>query len=295
MKSYHNVLFSALLAGGVLSACGGGGGSSGPGAGGNVIPPQSSARRVALSFTGTSTLLRRAQTSLSGTPVTIVYNGSPVGTGTLDANGAVTIQLESSVPAGATVSVTAGSITATVVLAHTMEDTAVLVQVLSNGTISVSVSGGTQPVASPSPADPNGSTETEDDRGDVESVDENNGNASLPANLPISVTSDCKTVTLTPLSSAIASARFEENIEDGDGGSEFKYEGAFTAAMTFPVVAQSARLRVELFDAQHNHLLDLKAPLSAFGITGCVGFYRREFKAAPRSLAVISTMGMTRS
>lgn len=263
MKGSYGFLVTALLAGGVLAACGGGGSSS-P-AGGAV--PATGGPHLALAFTGTSTLARRAQTALSGTAVSVTYNGTVVGTGTLDANGAATIELENRVPSGATVSLTAGSITATFVLAHTTEDTAVLVQVNANATISVSVSGGTQPAASPSPGDPNGSSETEDDHGNATSIDENNGSTTLPANLPVKVTSDCTTITIAPLSTSIASARFEENIEDGDGGSEFKYEGPFTAAMSFPLIAQTARLRVRLFDAQNNQLLDVRAPLTAFGIS----------------------------
>lgn len=267
MKGPYGILVSALLAGSVLAACGGGGGSSSS-TGGALVPAQSGPH-LALAFTGTSTLARRAQTSLSGTAVSVTYNGAVVGNGTLDASGAATIELESNVPSGATVTVTAGSVSATFVLAHTLEDTAVLVQVNGNGTITVSVSGGTQPQVSPPPGDPNGSTETEDDHGDATSVDENNGSTTLPANLPVKVTSDCSTITIAPLSVNIASARFEENVEDGDGGSKFKYEGPFTAAMTFPLIAQSARLRIGLFDAQSNQLLDVRAPLTAFGITNC--------------------------
>ena len=266
MKGSYSIVFAVLLAGGTLTACGGGGGASS--SVGSMVPVQSGPR-VALQFSGTTTLARHTLASLSGTAVTVSYNGNVVGSGTLDAGGAATIELESSVPSGAAVSITAGSVTATLVLAHTTEDTAVLVQVNSDGTLTVSVAAGTQPEASPSPDDPNGTTETEDDHGDATSVDENNGSTTLPANLPVSVASDCKMIALTPLSSSIASARFEENVEDADGGSQFKYEGPFTAAMSFPLIAGSARLRIELFDAQNDRLLDLRAPLTAFGITNC--------------------------
>jgi hypothetical protein len=269
MNHSHTTLFAALLCASVLAACGGGGGSAGSS---SITPPASaqSGPRVALAYTGTTTLARtRTPQALSGTAVTITYNGKVVGSGTLDASGAATIELEGDVPEGATVTITAGSITASVVLAHTTEDSAVLVQVNSDNTIAVTVASGTQPTASPAPGDPNGSSETEDDHGDPQSVDENNGSTVLPSNLPVSVSATCSTVTLTPLSSAIASMRFEENVEDGDGGSKFKYEGPFTAAMTFPLAAQSARLRIRLFDANNAQLLDLKAPLSAFGASSC--------------------------
>lgn len=270
MNVSSTALFTGLLAACALAACGGGGGGSTGAAGGAPPIAAQSGPRVAIAYSGTTTLeKKRMPEALSGTTVTISYNGNVVGTGSLDSNGAATIELDGSVPEGATVTVTAGSISASVVLAHTTEDTAVLVQVNSNGTIGVTVASGTQPTASPAPGDPNGSSETEDDRGDPESVDENNGSTVLPSNLPVSVSATCTTVTLTPLSTAIASMRFEENVEDSDGGGEFKYEGPFTAAMTFPLSAQSARLRIELFDANNIQLLDLKAPLSAFGATAC--------------------------
>lgn len=207
--------------------------------------------------------------ALAGTAVSVTYNGKTIGTGQLDANGAATIELESNVPEGATVSITAGSVTATFVLAHTTEDTAVLVQVNTNGTITVSVASGTQPEASPSPGDPNGESETESDNGSVESVTENDGNSTLPANLPFTVSATCTTVTLTPALAAIANLRFEENVEDSDGGSKFKYEGPFTAAMSFPLISQTARLRIELFDAQNTQLIDVRAPSAAFGVSSC--------------------------
>lgn len=270
MKSSYAFVLTTLIAGGALAACGGGGGSSGAPGGSALVPTRHTGPRVTLAFAGTTALSTSRRTfALAGTAVTITYNGRTVGSGELDANGAAAIELEGDVPEGATVSVTAGSITATLVLAHTMEDTAVLVQVNADGTITVSVSGGTQPKASPAPDDPNGSDETEDGHGNATSVDENDGSTTLPANLPITVTATCTTVTLAPLSSAIASARFEENLDDGDGGSKFKYEGPFTAAMQFPLIAQSARLRIELFDAGNVRLLDLRAPLSAFGVNAC--------------------------
>jgi len=270
MKSSHALVFTALLAAGALAACGGGGGSAAAPAGSPVIPAKSTGARVALAFSGTSTLSSSRRTfALAGTNVTVTYSGRVVGSGQLDSNGAAVIELEDDVPAGATVSVTAGTITASFVLAHTMDDTAVLVQVNADGTITVSVSSGTQPQASPAPDDPNGSSETEDGHGNATSVDENDGGTSLPANLPVSVSATCENVTLTPVSSAIAGLRFEENVRDGDGGSKLKYEGPFTAAMTFPLIAQSARLRIELFDAQRRQLLDVKAPLSAFGVSAC--------------------------
>jgi hypothetical protein len=270
MKSSYALVFTALLAAGALAACGGGGGSTAAPAGAPVLPPKSTGARVALAFTGTSSLSSSRRTfALAGTSVTVAYNGRIVGNGQLDSNGAAVIELEDGVPAGATVSVTAGTVTATFVLAHTMDDTAVLVQVHADGTLTVSVSSGTQPQSSPAPDDPNGSSETEDGHGNATSVDENDGGAALPANLPVSVRATCENVTLTPLSPAIASLRFEENVRDGDGGSKLKYEGPFTAAMTFPLIAQSARLRIRLFDTQQQQLLDVKAPLSAFGVSAC--------------------------
>lgn len=261
MKTLRIPLVSFTLAASLLAACGGGSGSANA-PGGGVTPVSSASKRLTVSYSGTTTLsLRRAQ-SLAGTAVTVTYNGKTVGNGTLDANGTAAIEIEEDVPAGATVGVTAGGVTATLVLAHNAKDTAVLVHVNGDGTITVSVSGGEQPEASPSPGDPDGSTSLEDSHGDPQDIDENG--SALPSNLPVTVVSSCTQITLTPLDAKIAGLRFEQNVEDNDGGSKFKYEGPFTSAMTFPLVSQAARLRIELFDVNGQRLLDVRAQIGAF-------------------------------
>jgi hypothetical protein len=202
--------------------------------------------------------------ALSGTTVNVTLNGQIIGTGQLDSSGQASIKIDESVPAGSTLTITAGAQTATIVWNQTNEDAAVLIQVNPDGTLSVSVVSGDTPEASPPPDDPNGSSDTEDSNGEPLSIDDDNGNTVLPANLPVSVVSSCTSITVTPNSSKIASMRFEENLQDGDGGSQFRYEGPFTAAITFPLVAQSARLEIRLFDAANTQLLDVKAPIDAF-------------------------------
>jgi hypothetical protein len=202
--------------------------------------------------------------ALSGTTVNVTLDGRTIGTGQLDSSGQVSIKIDENVPAGSTLTITAGSQSATIVWNQTNEDAAVLIQVNADGTLSVSVVSGDKPEASPPPDDPNGSSDTEESNGTPVSIDDDDGNAALPANLPISVASSCSSITVTPLSSKIASMRFEENVQDGDGGSKFEFQGAFTSAMTFPLVAQSARLEIRLFDSANTQLLDVKAPIDAF-------------------------------
>jgi len=261
MKGIQIPLVSFTLAASLLAACGGGGSASPNSPGGGVTPVSSAAKRLTISFSGTAALSLRRTQALAGTAVTVTYNGKTVGSGTLDASGSAAIEIQDDVPSGATVAVTAGAVTATLVLARSARDTAVLVHVNADGTITVSVSGGDEPEASPSPGDPDGSTSVEDGHGNPQDVDDNGG--LLPANLPVSIVSNCMQITLTPLDAKIASLRFEQNVEDNDGGSKFKYEGPFTSPMTFPLVSQAERLRIELFDGNGQRLLDVRAPIGA--------------------------------
>ena len=96
-------------------------------------------------------------------------------------------------------------------------------------------------------------------------VNDNDGHSVLPSNLPILVTNSCTTITIAAKSGqSFSRLRFEENLRDGDGGSKFKFDGPFTSPQTFPLIAQSARIRIELFDANGRQLLDVRAPISAF-------------------------------
>jgi hypothetical protein len=255
-------LLLALIASLLLPACGGGSGSAGalPG-----TPSQAGSRQIVVAFTGNGfqSALRRTAAA-SGTTVTVTLSGKTVGTGQLDSSGKATIKMSDDIPNGSTLLITAGTVTATIVWNQTTEDAAVLVQVNADGSLTVTVASGDQPTANPSPDDPNESAANEDHDGNPTSIDDGDKNATLPANLPVGVSSTCTAIALTPRDSKIASLRFEENVQDGDGGSKLKFEGPFTAAMTFPLVAQSARIEIRLFDAGNAQLLDVKAPVGAF-------------------------------
>lgn len=256
---YFTAAFAAAVS---LAACGGGSGTRTlP----NTSGPQAAARHLVVAVSGTTSLsTARHAMAVAGTAVTVSFNGQTVGSGQLDSSGHVSIDVDRAIPPGATLVVTAGTVSATIVWNQTDDDAAVLVQVNADGTLTVTVASGDQPEASPDPNDPNGSTENEDSKGNPTSIDDSDGNAALPSNLPITVASTCSTVTVTPVDSHIASMRFEENVHDGDGGSKLKYEGPFTQAMQFALIAQSARLEIRLFDAGGQQLLDVKAPINAF-------------------------------
>lgn len=254
----------SALASLALAACGGGAG--GYGMNPSTVTPGSASRQVTLAFTGASSLSAARQTlSVGGTAVTLMFNGQVVGRGTLDASGKVVIELDKTVPAGATITVTAGSTTVTFVLAQAARDTAVMVQRNADGTFTVTTVGGEQPETNPDPNDPDGEQEVEDGQGDTEMVNDNDGHATLPSNLPIVVTNSCTTITIAAKpGQSFARLRFEENLRDGDGGSKLKFDGAFTSPQTFPLIAQSARIRIQLFDANGKQVLDVRAPIGAF-------------------------------
>jgi hypothetical protein len=254
----------SALASFALAACGGGAGGYGMNPG--TITPGSSSRQVTLAFTGISSLSTSRQTqSVGGTTVTLTFNGQVVGSGTLDANGKVVIELDKAVPAGSTITVTAGSTMVTFVLAQVAHDTAVLVQRNADGSLTVTTAGGELPEANPDPNDPDGEQEVEDGQGGTEMVNDNDGHAILPSNLPIVVTNSCTTITIAAKAGqSFSRLRFEENLRDGDGGSKFRFDGPFTSPQTFPLIAQSARIRIELFDANGRQVLDVRAPIAAF-------------------------------
>ncbi len=260
----RKLLTVSALAALALAACGGG--SSGLGMNPGTISPGSAARQITLAFTGISSLSTDRQTqSVGGTAVTLTFNVQVVGKGRLDASGKVSIELDKAVPAGSTITVTAGSTTVTFVLATTAHDTAVMVQRNADGTLTVTTSGGEQPKTTPDPNDPDGEQEVEDGQGNTEMVNDNDGHAVLPANLPIVVTNTCTTITIAAKSGqSFSRIRFEENVRDGDGGSKFTFDGPFTSPQTFSLIAQSARIRIELFDANGKQVLDVRAPIGAF-------------------------------
>jgi len=106
---------------------------------------------------------------------------------------------------------------------------------------------------------------TEDNHGNVTAIT-STGGIVLPANAPFTLTRTCTTLTLAPAGSAAAFIKFEEkgSDEESDDAGRVKFEGAFTGPLTFAISAASARLHIEIFDAQHRRLIDVKAPIGAF-------------------------------
>lgn len=90
-----------------LAACSGGGGSATP-----KVSTAATASRLGVTLAG-NTSSRFATTRhdfiVSGTPVTVTYNGATVATGTLDSNGFVELVFTQAVPAGSRVIVTIGT------------------------------------------------------------------------------------------------------------------------------------------------------------------------------------------
>jgi hypothetical protein len=259
---------SALaLAAAMLVACGGGGGGYGssPVPGSPAGPGTQSTQSVGVTFAGTTTLAAaRGTRDLTSTPVTVSVNGVLVGSGVLDNKGHVKITFTAPIAAGSTITIVAGHVTATATLAMGASSTAVLITVKPDGTITVTSAGDHDGSGVVNANDPDEASEDEDDHGNPTSVNAN-GNV-LPANAPFTLVSACGTLTLTPTSSAVASIKFEEKGSDGesDDAGRVRFEGAFTAALHFPIVAGAARLHIEIFDAQHKRLIEVKAPVSAF-------------------------------
>jgi hypothetical protein len=259
---------AALAVAALLAACGGGGGTS-PGS--STIPNQparttQSAQSLGVTFAGTQTLakVRRTQT-LASVPVTVTVGGNVVGTGTLDANGHAKITFTTAVAPGSTITITAGKLTITAILAMGAQATAVLITINPDGTISVKTAADPDDKGVVDPNDPEQEDETEDDHGNVTSVTANSGNV-LPANAPFTLTRSCTTLTLTPTSSAVAFLKFEEKGSDDedDNAGRVKFDGPFTGALSFAISSASARVHIEIFDAQHHRLIEVKAPISAF-------------------------------
>ena len=291
MRPYALLAALGLLGG--LSACGGGGGASAPvpNAGQPITqnPPASNvttASKLGVTFapSGGGTLpfasARRtaSSASVSGTPVTVTYNGQTVATGTLDSKGFAELTFTSAVPAGATVTVTAGTgssaVTVTLVLATAVGATAANV-VYNPGpppTVTVITAADQNDDGVVSSNDGQQTTETENP-GDGQPEDVNNNNApDLPSNLPITI-SVCKDSTITVAPSANApsglSMQFEEKVHDDDSGANFEYTAnPFTAPITFPVTADSARVDIEVF-SNGQKLVSIEAPIGLLqGATG---------------------------
>jgi hypothetical protein len=259
---------AALLAVAMLAACGGGGGMSSSVPNGGqppVTPPQTTTQSLGVTFAGTQTLAKvRSPRDLNATPVTVSFNGAVIGTGTLDANGHAKIKFTAAIPPGSTVTVTAGSLTVTATLAMTTAGTAVLVTVNADGTVTVTTAADKHDDGKVDADDPEQENEDEDGHGNVTSVTAGDA-VVLPANAPFSFVNACGTITLTPKGAA-AFLKFEEKGSDGesDDAGRVKFEGAFTAPLQFAVVSSAARVHIEIFDAQHKRLIEVKAPIGAF-------------------------------
>ncbi|MDB5092939.1 MAG: hypothetical protein JWO85_1040 [Candidatus Eremiobacteraeota bacterium] len=257
-------LSALVLAAAMLAACGGGGTGTTP-----STPTQShtaqGAQALGITFAGTQTLNKlRGTRDLNSVPVTVSVNGTVVGNGTLDSGGHAKIAFTVPVAPGSTITVTAGQLTVVATLALTSQSTAVLVTVKADGSITVSSSADPAGAGVVNPNDPEHEDTDEDGHGNVTSITASG--SVLPANAPFSFVNGCGTITLTPTSSAVARIKFEEKGSDdeSDDAGRFKFEGAFTAALHFPVISSAARVHIEIFDAQGKRLIEVKAPISAF-------------------------------
>lgn len=209
-----------------------------------------------------SVLAKMRAQALTGTPVTVTFNGTTVATGTLDANGHATLTFTQPVPRGSTVTVTAGSLKATLVLSTNAPVTAAQVQANPDGTLTVTAAAAPSATGS-SNGDDDSENETEDGNGNVIAVN-NPAAITLPANLPFTFVSTCSAITITPKGSNVASLLFEEKLSDGDQSAMFYYRGAFTSPITLPVVGGVARANVHVFDASGKQLIELHVPMLAF-------------------------------
>ena len=259
--------FAVLVAVAMLAACGGGGGTSSsvPSPDQPPVTAPQSTQSLAVTFAGTQTLGKvRSPRDLTATPVTVTFNGTVIGTGTLDASGRAKIKFTASIPPGSTVTVTAGNLTVTATLAMSAPGTAVLITVKADGTVTVTTAADRHDDGNVDPDDPEHEDQDQDGHGNVTSVTAGDA-VVLPANAPFSFVNACGTITLTPRGAA-AFIKFEETGSDGesDDAGRVKFEGAFTAPLQFAVVSSAARVHIEIFDAQHKRLIEVKAPIGAF-------------------------------
>jgi cell division septation protein DedD len=258
---------AVVLAIAMLAACGGGGSTSSTVPSGTTpVNAPLTTQSLGVTFSGTQTLAKvRSPRDLTSTPITVSLNGTVIGTGTLDAKGHAKITFTAAVPAGSTVTITAGHLTVTATLAMTMANTAVLITINANGTVTVVSAADKHDDGQVDADDPEQQHEDEDGKGNPTSIVSNDSNV-LPANAPFTLVNACGTLTLTPTNSAVAFIKFEEKGSDGesDDAGRVRFEGAFTGPLHFAVVNSAARVHIEIFDAQHNRLIEVKAPISAF-------------------------------
>lgn len=185
---------AAVLAAALLAACGGGGSGVSTVPQNPVSPPAGnpqSTQSLGITFTGTQTLakVRRPQ-DLAATRVTVTVNGVVVGSGTLDGNGHAKIAFTVSVAPGATIVVKAGQLTVTTTIATTSQNTAALVTVKADGTVTVTTAADPGGNGLVDPDDPEHEVQDEDGKGHVTSVTASDGNV-LPANAPFALANAC--------------------------------------------------------------------------------------------------------
>jgi hypothetical protein len=225
---------------------------------------------MGVTFSGTNTLDRQRIASLSGTAITAKLNGTVVGTGTLDANGHAVITFTATVPRGSTLVLTAGTTTLTVVLARSVPATTVMVTLTTSG-LTVLASGDPTGTgnAAPSTSDNDAEDMDEDHNGNVMDVDDPMLTM-LPATLQVTVVDACGGIVISPNAAGILSIRVREQTDDrnndDDSNAKLDLRGPFTAPATFPIVATTARLRVEVFgqaNEQGPEILEIRAPVSA--------------------------------
>ncbi|MHB8461685.1 MAG: hypothetical protein ACYDA1_03465 [Vulcanimicrobiaceae bacterium] len=271
-----------------ISACGGGG-SAGTGGSSStgILPgtPQSGQRLGVTLASASGSLLpffsarhAMASTTASGQAVTVTYNGATVATGTLDGNGFVELTFTQAVPSGATVTVTIGSgataVVASVTLSQAISATASDI-VYSAGpppVIKVQTSDDTNGTGQVTANDPNQSTDTENPS-DGQVQDVNSNSPTLPANLPVAITSCGSTITITPTLSATGpiGLTFEEKTSDGSGSAQYEYAAnPFATPLTFPILSSAAR--VDMTITQNGAtFVTIEAPLSSLLSTGSGG------------------------
>jgi hypothetical protein len=176
----NKMLVGLATAAVTLAACGGGGGSSTPTL---TTKSTSTARSMNVTFKGASVLGSSKRATLAipvGTVVTVTYNGTVVGTGTFDAQSHAAISIDSSVPAGARVTVNVGPEHPSIVLAQTTSDTIVTVVVNADGTLQVTATNDVDGSGIPNANDTeNQENDLEDQNGNV-----NNGPSPGPSGSP---------------------------------------------------------------------------------------------------------------
>ncbi len=276
-------LLACLLV--TVSACGGGAGStSSPG----ILPGSTQTGQrlgVTLTPSGGSVLPfstsrhTMTATSASGQPVTVTYQGTTVATGTLDGNAFVELSFTQAVPAGATVTVTVGTgataVVASVTLSQAIKATASDI-VYSAGpppVITVQTGDDTSGTGTVTSGDENQATDTENPSdGQIEDVNSSTS-TTLPANLPVAITSCGSTITITPTLSAAGpiGLQFEEKTSDASGSAQYEFAAnPFSTPLTFPILSSAAR--VDMTITQNGAtLVTIEAPLSSLLTTGSGG------------------------